>query len=441
MSDETGTGVEPATGGGITTLWGNPYRRRWLGWAALSAAFLFVGLHRESTAVLAESLQRTFETSGAGLGLLHSSFFYLYAALQVPAGMITDYAGSRRTAVYGTLLMSGGALAFASSTSYAVAFGGRALIGLGGSVLYLATLRFCANWFRANEFATLSGITISVGALGGVLATVPLAVAIERAGWQAPVYGLGLVGLLVAGVIYLVVRNTPADAGLRSVDGVPPTDPRTAAEVRSSLSAILRDPVTWLLGVLLFCGVGVAFTIYGLWGVPYLVQSYGLSVTAASAFILVAGIGRLLGPIAFGIVSDRLESRTPFILFSVVVGTALWATFAVLGTPSLVLVAGLFAVGSFLGGGASLAFTVVKERFETAASGTAIGAVNSMAWLGAAVFPILLGAVLDSFWTGELINGARVYTETGYRAGFALAAAAASVMIVCAVLVHRRTDS
>lgn len=116
--------------------------------------------------VLAETLVRTFEMSGAELGLLHSSFFYLYAALQLPAGIFTDYAGSRKTAVYGTLAMSVGSVVFALSPSYVWALAARALLGVGASVLYLAILRFCANWFRANEFATLSGLTLTVSALG-----------------------------------------------------------------------------------------------------------------------------------------------------------------------------------------------------------------------------------------------------------------------------------
>lgn len=441
MSDETTPAIETATGPGLAVLWTDPYKRRWLGWAVLSFAFLLVGLHRESTAVLAGELQRTFETTGAGLGLLHSSFFYLYAVLQLPGGMITDYAGSRRTAVYGTLLMSAGALTFAVSSTYAVAFGSRALIGLGASVVYLATLRFCANWFRANEFATMSGLTIAVSALGGILATTPLAIAIERTGWREPIFGLGVLGVLGAGAIHFVVRNTPEAGGLAPIEEVPPTAPQTAGDVGSNLTRVLRNPVTWLLGVMLFFGVGVTFTIFGLWGVPYLVQSYGLTVTQASAYVLAAGIGWLFGPPVFGAVSDRLETRTPLILVSVVAGTAVWVSFAVLGTPDLVVVGFLFVAGRFIGGGATLAFTVVKEQFDTAASGTAIGAVNSMGWLGAAVFPVLIGVVLDAFWTGETIDGARVYTETGYRAGFALAAAAVLVMVVCAVLVHRMADA
>lgn len=436
-SDPVHSGVQST----LSTMWTDPSYRRWLGWAALSLAFLSVGLHRTSMGVLAEVLVRTFETTGTELGLLHSSFFYLYAALQLPAGIITDYAGSRKTAVYGTLVMSVGAMLFAVSPTYAVALASRALIGIGASVLYLAILRFCANWFRPNEFATLSGLTLTVGALGGILATTPLAISVSQIGWRESVFGIGVTGVLAAILVYTAVRNTPMDAGLSQIDGVPRAPTQSIADIKSNLIHVLQTPVTWLLGLFLFCGIGVEFTIFGLWGIPYLVQSYGLTVTAASSYVLVAGIGWVFGPIVFGVVSDRLETRMPLVLGSVLVVTLVWVTFAVFGTVNLLLVGALFFTARFMAGSGVLAFTVIKERFDPAAAGTAIGAINSMGWFGAAVFPVLFGSVLDTFWTGEMINGARVYTETGYRIGFALAAGAAVLMVVCAFWAIRRLDS
>lgn len=437
MSEDSAT-IRSAEQSTLSEIWTNPSHRRWIGWAVLAFAFLSVGLHRTSMGVLAETLVRTFEMSGAELGFLHSSFFYLYAALQLPAGIFTDYVGSRKTAVYGTLAMSVGSVVFALSPSYVWALAARALLGVGASVLYLAILRFCANWFRANEFATLSGLTLTVGALGGILATTPLAVAVSRIGWRGSIFGIGIAGILATVAVFLVVRNTPSDAGLSQINGVPPAPTQSVADIKSNLASVLRTPATWLLGVLLFCGIGIDYTIFGLWGIPYLVQSYGLTVTRASTYVLVAGIGWVGGPVVFGVVSDRLETRMPLVLGAVLVISAIWVTFAVVGTVALYVVGALFFITRFMGGGGVLSFTVIKEQFNPSAAGTAMGAINSMGWFGAAVFPVLFGAVLDTFWTGNMINGARVYTETGYRIGFALAAGASLLMVVCAFWTMRR---
>ncbi|MFA9503530.1 MFS transporter [Natrinema sp. H-ect1] len=421
-------------------LLSNPYRRRWIGWGLLVASFFLVSLHRSSTAVLSGELMRAFDTTATSLGLLHSSFFYLYAAFQVPAGLLTDRYGARAIAATGTAVMSAGAVAFGLASTYPVAFGGRVLVGLGASVLFVAALRFCANWFRPDEFGTMTGATFSVGILGGLAATTPLAIAISRLGWRGSMVGLGVAGLAAAVGILLVSHDSPADAGLEPIDDVPDRpDVTDAATLKRYVSDAVREPETWLLGIMLFFMTGIGITIFGLWGIPYLVQTHGISVTEASVYLLVGNVGGMIGPTAFGWLSDRWGQRTGLIVFSTVVFGLTWAVFAAFGTVPLLLVGAIFLFSRVLRGGVPLAFTVIKERHPEGASGTVIGIVNTMGWIGAAVFPVVLGAALDAYWTGDTVNGTRVYTELGYRVAFAIAAAAGLLAAACAILLHLRT--
>lgn len=416
----------------------NPYRRRWLGWGLLAAAFFLVSLHRTSTAVLSEQLMQAFDTTGTSLGLLHSSFFYLYAAFQVPAGLLTDRYGARAIAAGGTVLMSAGALAFGTSENYLVAFLGRLLVGLGASVLFVAILRFCANWFRPDEFGTMTGVTFTVGILGGLAATTPLAVAISTFGWRTTLLALGVAGLLVAVGIVFVSHDTPDDAGLEPIERVPERPDVTASDLKRHTITALREPETWLIGLMLFFMTGVGITIFGLWGIPYLVQTYDISVTRASVYLLVGNVGGMIGPTLFGWLSDRLGRRTELIAISAVVFTLTWGVFAVFGAIPLLLVGAIFLFGRILRGGIPLAFTVMKERHPEGASGTVVGMVNTMGWIGAAVFPVILGAALDTYWTGEMVNGTRVYTELGYRVAFGISVAAGLISVLCAILLHLR---
>ncbi|OLZ40778.1 MFS transporter [Natrinema saccharevitans] len=421
-------------------LLSNPYRRRWIGWGLLVGAFFLVSLHRSSTAVLSGELMRAFDTTATSLGLLHSSFFYLYAAFQVPAGLLTDRYGARAIAAAGTAVMSAGAVAFGLASTYPVAFGGRVLVGLGASVLFVAALRFCANWFRPDEFGTMTGATFSVGILGGLAATTPLAIAISRLGWRGSLVGLGAAGLAAAVGILLVSHDSPADAGLEPIDDVPDRpDVTDAATLKRYVSDAVREPETWLLGIMLFFMTGIGITIFGLWGIPYLVQTHGISVTEASVYLLVGNVGGMIGPTAFGWLSDRSGKRTGLIVFSTVVFGLTWTVFAVFGTVPLLLVGAIFLFSRVLRGGVPLAFTVIKERHPEGASGTVIGIVNTMGWVGAAVFPVVLGAALDAYWTGDTVNGTRVYTEFGYQVAFAIAAAAGLLAAACATVLYVRT--
>ena len=399
-----------------------PTRWRWVLWAALAGGFLLVNFHRVSTGVLSGPLARTFDTTGAELGFLHASFFYIYAALQLPSGLLVDRFGSRRVAAVGLLTMSAGVVGFALSGSFLAAFAARAVVGLGGSVLFVAALRFLANWYRPREFATMTGLTVAAAGFGGVLATTPLAVAVEATGWRTSMLAAAAVGVAFTAAVALLVRDRPADAGFDPIEGVTPPDGLPdLGTVAANTRRVLGEPATWLLGFVLFFLLGTNFTVLGLWGVPYIVHLYEVSVPRASAYVLLGNLGLLVGPPVVGWLSDRLGRRVPLMFAAVLTFVLAYSVIPLTVTPPLAVVGVVLFAANFTAGGNILAYAVAKERHAAAASGTVTGTINSIGYFGAAVFPAAMGAVLDAYWTGESVAGARIYTATGYRVAFGIA--------------------
>jgi sugar phosphate permease len=420
-------------------LFTDPRRRRWVGWSVLVVGFLLFSFHRVSTSVIADELMRTFDATGAELGVLHSSLFYIYALMQVPAGVLTDRFGTRQVATVGTLLMGVGVVAFAASGGYALAFLSRATIGLGGSVIYISTLRYCANWYRPDEFATMTGLTSAMAGIGGILATTPLAVSIGAVGWRATLAAIGLVGLGAGVAIYAGVRDTPAKADVPSIDGVSPPSGTSFRAAANHARRVLADPKTWVLGVVFLAFVGTTFTVLGLWGVPFLVDRYDLTVQQASTYVLVGNLGFLFGPPAMGRLSDRLGIRAPIIAAASVLFAAGYGLFVV-GRPPLLVTGAVFFGATFVGGAGFITFTLVKNRHPAEASGVATGTVNGLGFVGVAALPVVMGWLLDAFWTGETIDGTRVYTALGYRAAFAVAVAMGLVAFAGSVWYWRATN-
>jgi len=405
-------------------------------WGLLAGSYLFVSLYRLSTGVLAEEVARAFEMTATTLGTLHAVFFVVYAPLQLVSGVLADRYGARLTVSAGAVVMHAGAIVFAVSNSTPSVFAGRLFMGLGASVVFISTLKFCANWYRPDEFATLSGLTIAVSGLGGIVATYPLAVAVVRFGWRVAVGSLGVVGLVVAGAAFFFVRNRPEEPGEL---GVPVTeDVASSGEALGNLYEILSSAQTWMISGAFFVATGVNITVFGLWGVPYLVQIYGLSIPDAASITLLGSAGLVVGPPVVGRVSDRLGERVPLMVVAGAVFVASYGVVALLGKPPLAVVAVSFFGAGFLIGGYALGLTVMKESHPADASGTATGAVNTAGFVGAAVFPALVGALLDAYWTGETVAGARVYTLAGYRAGFGVATAAGVVALVLTVVLYLR---
>lgn len=421
----------------------DPNTLRWLFWGILAGVFLLVNVYRLSTAVITDQLMAAFLISGTQLGTLHAAFFWIYAMMQIPTGILADRVGPRITAAVGGAVMSLGGIWFALAGSYFAAFSARTLIGLGGSVIFVSILKFCANWFRAEEFATVTGFSFAISGVGGMLATTPLAIVVDTTGWRTTLGGLGVFGLALAVCTLLFVRDSPRRAGLPEIEGVPEQRTPDLRTVSDHIRNVLADRVTWVVSLMLFCASGLNLTLFGLWGIPYVVQTYDTSVAYASLFTLIGSLGVMVGPPAIGWLSDRIGRRIELMIFSGVGYTAALGTIALLGDPPLPVVAiAYFLVGALLGGFV-LSYTITKERHPPSASGVATGTINGAAFLGAAALPAIMGFALDAYWTGELIDGVRIYTQFGYRVAFAIGAACGFVGLLCAIWLHRheaRTD-
>lgn len=419
-------------------LWHDPLRRRWLLWATMGVLFLLVNVNRLSTAVLSENLMAAFGTTGAQLGTLHAVFFWVYAAMQIPTGVLADRVGPRVTAATGAVVMNVGVVWFALAESYLAAILARGLVGLGGSVIFVCILRFCANWYRADEFATMSGATFAVAGFGGIFATTPLALAVEAFGWRTTVRWIGVGGLVMAVLVFALVRDSPVEAGFDRIEGVPGQETLTNAQLATHLSDALRDRWIWVVALMLFCSSGVNLTLFGLWGVPYVVQTYDVSVTAASTLTLLGGVGLTIGPPAIGRLSDKLGTRVELMVAGSACYVVCLGLIAAVGNPPLPVVGAVFLLAGVLLGTFVLGYSVVKERHPSSASGISTGTVNAAAFVGAAIFPTLMGSALDAYWTGDLVGGVRVYTETGYRIAFGIATVAGAVAFCCTVWLYRR---
>ena len=420
------------------SLLGDPTKRRWLAWGALGVVFLLVNIHRLSTAVLSEQLTADFGITAAQLGTLHASFFIIYALTQVPTGVLADRYGPRYVGSGGAFVLSVGALGFVASNGYVAAFLSRALIGLGSSVIFVTILRFCANWYRTDEFGTMTGLTAGIAGLGAIFATTPLAVAIDRVGWRPTLTALGVLGFVGGALVFLLARKSPANAGLEPIDDVPEQPSVTLRETGAYLTELVGDLDQWLLSIVFFATNGTVLTVIGLWGVPYLVVVYDVSVTTASTYTLLGSVGILVGGPAVGWVSDRLGRRILPMIAGL--GSFLLALLVVpvLGKPPLALVAAAYFVIGFAVGFAMLALSAVKEKYPPDASGVATATVNAWGFVGATVLPTLMGIALDEYRTDDTVAGSVVYTEFGYRVAFAITAVAVVVAICSATTLYVR---
>jgi MFS family permease len=395
-----------------------PPRLAFLMWGLAAAFYLFGFFQRVTPASLAPDLMRDFSLSAAGLGNLSAFYYYAYAAMQIPTGVMVDRLGPARMFLAGSLLAGAGSLLFALAETPLLAGFGRALIGAAHGVAWVSMLKLVTHWFAPRRFATLSGLSLAVGTLGAVLAGPPLRWLADAFGWRSVIAASGLLAFGLAVAIKLIMRNDPVERGFASY--LPELDHGTArASVGADLRAILRYPNPWLLALVNsgVCGAFLAFT--GLWGVPMLAQVHGISVARAamvtSSMLVLFAVG---GPL-FGAWSDRLQRRKlPF----VVGAGAMLAGFAVLTaapTAPLLLLVPVLLVASLGAGSMALSFGFAKESAPLRLQGTVTGVVNAGVMVGTLVQMPVIGLILDARWQGAVSNGVRQYDVAAYQAGLA----------------------
>ncbi len=412
-------------------------RMRW--WIiAVPAVLYFVSyFHRIAPVVVAEDLMRAFSVSAASLGQLSAIYPYCFAAMALPGGSLADTLGPRRTLSLGALTMSAGAVLFGVAPSFGAAFGGRLLVGLGASVILIASLRLCAEWFRTDEFATVSGWSQSVGSIGALVGTTPMALLVDRIGWRYSFVSIGTATLLLAALCFLFVRDRPESLGLAPINPGRPVAPLGLRAVLSGIPAVTGNWRSWP-PVLSSAGVYGAFvTFVGLWGVPYLIQIYGASRVRASNLIALAALGLLIGAPLIGWLSDRVLTRRRWPLIVVIgLNVAVWAALVLPPEPVPVEWLGLlcFLLG-WSSGSVVLVFACVREVNDPRHVGVAIGFHNLPVFLGFALVQWLSGVILDSHWDGALAAGARVYSLGAYRAAFTLCLGVAGGALLAAWLV------
>jgi MFS family permease len=391
-----------------------------------SLFFCYAFLQRVAPSIMTGELMRDFNVGGAALGSLSAFYFWAYAGIQLPVGVLTDRFGPRKLMSSAALICTLAAAGFALSESLFMASFWRAVIGGTVAFGFVGTLAISGYWFKHSQQATLAGVLQGVGMCGAVFAQAPLRPIVENFGWRHTMLALSLVALILAILLFTLVPKRSTNQ----------KESKGGASIDHGLRLVTSNPQSWICAGF---GFGMASTLLGfagLWAVPWLNTIHGYSPTQAAAITSTFFVGWAVASPLVGWGSDLLGKRNTLMRWGAAIYIIAFSSIVFFTPANLVLLVALLFLAGAAGSTMTICFISVKELNKPSCSSTSIGLMNMFVVGSGAVMQPLIGWLLDLNWSGESIEGARIYSAQAYRIGFSCLLVSMAIAFIFSFLIR-----
>ncbi len=362
-------------------------------------------LARVVNAVLAPDLVAELALSADTLGLLTASYFFTFAAAQLPLGILLDRYSPRKIEAFLLLVAAAGALLFALGESARDLLIGRGLIGLGVSACLMAAFKTFTLWFRPEKLPLLNGIILAAGGMGAITATAPVQAALAVTDWRGVFMLLAGLMALASVIIFLLVPD--------------PAETREAETLQTQLQgmrAIFSDRFFWMIAPLTMLSQAGFIAIQSLWSGPWLQDVGGLPRTDMADTLFLVAAAMVAGFLVMGTLAERLSRiGVPPVLLSAS-GMLVFQCIQlliILG-PSQSWLLPLWIGFGFFGTTGIVQYAVLSQHYPRHLAGRVNTAMNLLVFVAIFMLQYTIGAIIN-LWP-QLSPGH--YPQAAYQAAF-----------------------
>lgn len=372
---------------------------------------------RSNFGVMTPDLARELALEPAALSTVASAYFFAYAAMQVPTGILLDRFGSRRTIAALLLFTAIGTALFAVGTSASTLTLAHLLMGFGCAGIFTGAFYVLAHWLESDRVVTQVGALNSFSSLGALCATTPFAMLIAAIGWRESYWLFTAFVALLTLAVAALLRDAPPDRT------PPPVRPQGFVTAVAGVLEALRQPG---MRRLLVAGLPMssAGTIAGVWGAPYLQDVHALDDIGRGNVLLAMAASAIVGHFLHGQIARRLNTLKGMILAGSCVIFLATAMLALIERPPLTLVVVLFCLIGLSGAFPAVAHAHTRGLVAPHLVGRGISLTNMGIMAAVAFMQLVFGWIIGAF-----AHGSAAPPEQAYRAGFAALAAAALLAI------------
>lgn len=354
------------------------------------------------------------------LGTVTSMFFFGFAFMQLPTGVLLDRVGPRRTMSGMLIIAALGAALFALGRNTFELSAARVLIGIGCSAGLMGALVVIGRWFEPIRFTQLSSLLFTIGGIGVIIATTPLAALSEVVGWRTAFWLMSALTALMAVALFLMIKDEPSEG---STTARRDAAPKSLWQALLGLRQVLSNRDLLHISAIQFVTYATVLTIAGLWAGPYLNDVYGLSGVARGNALLAINVATLVGVMLYSYIERRLDSRKKTILVGASLSCAVLLVLALTPSPPLWLSLCLLVLFALVSGYVMISHAHARAVLPVELIGRGLTLQNLAVFLGVATLQYLSGVVVTVTATPD--------TSLAYRAVFLFLAVATLLGALC----------
>lgn len=381
-------------------------------WVAITLFYSFQMGLRVLPAIIADYLSTEFDMDADEIGMLAGIYYLGYASMQIPSGVILDKYNPRIVIPSMIMLVCAGLLVTIYGSTKIDIYFARFAMGMGASAGFLGAIRASDDFFP-EHYSSFVGFTVLLGVLGIYLAGAPLAALIEYQGEEASLLFCVYILLAIAAYIMMFYRR-PAKA-LKAVEDINPLQ---------IIKYCLTHKKLLLLAVCAGAMIGPFGGFADMWGIRYLIQVKGMSLTAASFSTTMIFFGFGVASPAASFLSNFFKSAIKFVFFAGSLQIVMFLVLLFVKSSSVYVIAPLCFVIGLLFCWQIAVYTLAQEitKLDVASAVTSI--INMFMILFAFMFNVVTGYILKNYFSP--VGAKLVYDQTAYLTAF-------SFMVSCSI--------
>lgn len=399
----------------------------WVCWFIASCFIFYKYLLQISPSIMVSELMGAFNLTGESMGDLAACYFYSYLIMQLPVGILLDRFNPRYLITVAIIICAGGALLFSQSVNLSMAQLGRILIGIGGAFSAVGTMKIISIWFPTKRFALVSGLMMAMAMLGAVGGDAPLSFLVGALGWRHTMVICSIAGLLLAFIFCLFIRDKQ-DTYIKH-------KPFDFCQFRQGIYSIIKNKQAWLISIYSGLAFAPVSAFAGLWGIPFILQKYGIDRSVAAALVSISFVGFAIGSPLAGWLSDRINRRKPIMIVGTFISLISLSLIIYCSQLPIIILMLLFFAFGFFSGFFFVSFAMIREIHNHELSGTSIGFINMFDALLGALSEPLIGKFLDLGWTHQMHSGARMFSVTDYQHALSILPIALCIALIIQVYI------